>query len=102
MTHDNAASRPVDDVAERFVDDYAALDPVAATYIGLPGFEDRLTDLSPDGFGARADLTRRALAAATPARPTSASRSPGTPSSSASGSTSSSTTPTCRSPRCPY
>ncbi len=69
MTHDNAASRPVDDVAERFVDDYAALDPVAATYIGLPGFEDRLTDLSPDGFGARADLTRRALAAATAARP---------------------------------
>ncbi len=70
MTHDNAASRPVDAVAERFVDDYAALDPVSATYIGLPGFEDRLTDLSPDGFAARADLTRRALAAATAASPT--------------------------------
>jgi uncharacterized protein (DUF885 family) len=70
VTHDNAASRPVDDVAERFVDDYAALDPVEATYMGLPGHEDRLTDLSPDGYAARADLTRRALAAATAARPT--------------------------------
>jgi uncharacterized protein (DUF885 family) len=65
----DASARPVDAVAERFVDDYAALDPIAATYLGLPGHEDRLTDLSPDGFGARADLTRKALADATAAAP---------------------------------
>jgi len=65
----DASARPVDAVAERFVDDYAALDPIAATYLGLPGHEDRLTDLSPDGFAARADLTRKALADATAATP---------------------------------
>ncbi|MEO5711494.1 MAG: DUF885 domain-containing protein [Nocardioidaceae bacterium] len=69
MTHDTAAERPVDAVAERFVDDYAALDPISATYLGLPGFDDVLTDLSPDGYAARADLTRRALADATAATP---------------------------------
>ena len=68
MSHD-ASSRPVDAVAERFVDEYAALDPLAATYLGLPGHEGRLTDLSPAGFAARADLTRRALAEATAAEP---------------------------------
>ena len=65
----DASARPVDAVAERFVDEYAALDPISATYLGLPGQEDRLTDLSPDGFAARADLTRRALADATAAEP---------------------------------
>src|SRR6476619_164430 len=69
MSHDASSSRPVDAVAERFVDEYAALDPIAATYLGLPGHEGRLTDLSSDGFAARADLTRRALADATAARP---------------------------------
>jgi uncharacterized protein (DUF885 family) len=67
MSHDASPSRPVDAVAERFVDEHAALDPIAATYLGLPGHEGRLTDLSPDGFAARADLTRRALADATAA-----------------------------------
>jgi uncharacterized protein (DUF885 family) len=69
MSHD-ASSRPVDAVAERFVDDHAALDPIAATYVGLPGHDDRLTDLSPDGFAARAQLTRQALADASVATPT--------------------------------
>ena len=69
MTHDTTPARPVDAVAERYVDDYAALDPIAATYLGLPGFDDVLTDLSPDGFAARADLTRRALADAAAAAP---------------------------------
>ncbi len=69
MSHDASSSRPVDAVAERFVDEYAALDPISATYLGLPGHEGRLTDLSPDGFAARADLTRRALADATAADP---------------------------------
>ena len=69
MTHDTAPGRPVDAVAERFVDDYAAVDPISATYLGLPGYDDVLTDLSPEGYAARADLTRRALADATAATP---------------------------------
>jgi uncharacterized protein (DUF885 family) len=61
--------RPVDEIANRFVDDLAALDPVAATFQGLPGHEDRLTDLSPDGFAERDRLVRAALRAAEAATP---------------------------------
>ncbi|MGH3369836.1 MAG: DUF885 domain-containing protein, partial [Nocardioidaceae bacterium] len=63
------AERSVDAIAERFLEDYCALDPLAATAMGVPGHDDRLTDLSPDGFAARADLTRRARAAAERATP---------------------------------
>jgi uncharacterized protein (DUF885 family) len=71
VTQDTASSeRPVDAIADRFVDEYASLDPITATYLGLPGHEHELTDLSPDGYAARAELTRRALADATAATPT--------------------------------
>ncbi|HEX6248624.1 MAG TPA: DUF885 domain-containing protein [Nocardioidaceae bacterium] len=60
---DTPAARPVDVIAEAYLDDYCALDPVAATEMGVPGHDDRLTDLSPDGFEARAELARKALAA---------------------------------------
>ena len=36
---------------------------MTATFIGLPGHDDQLDDLSPDGFQARHDLTVTALAA---------------------------------------
>jgi uncharacterized protein (DUF885 family) len=69
--HQNSSAvRPVDQIADRYVDEYAALDPIMATYMGLPGHEDRLTDFSPDGFAAREALTRAALAAATATGPT--------------------------------
>jgi uncharacterized protein (DUF885 family) len=61
--------RPVDAIAEAYVADYCELDPVAATGIGVAGHDDRLTDLSPDGFEARAELARKALAAAESATP---------------------------------
>ncbi|WP_240641414.1 DUF885 domain-containing protein [Nocardioides ferulae] len=67
MTTD--AARPVDAASDRFVEEYAALDPIAATYLGIAGHEHRLTDLSPDGFDAREELTRRALAEVTAATP---------------------------------
>ncbi|NUR08698.1 MAG: DUF885 domain-containing protein [Nocardioidaceae bacterium] len=70
MTTDSPSpERPVDAVADRYVDDYAALDPIAATYFGIPGREHLLTDLSPDGFAERERLTRAALAAARAATP---------------------------------
>jgi uncharacterized protein (DUF885 family) len=53
----------VDQVSDGFVADFAALDPLAATYVGIPGHDAEVTDLSPGGFEARQELTRRALAA---------------------------------------
>jgi uncharacterized protein (DUF885 family) len=60
----------VDRVADRFVEDYVALDPVAATEMGIPGHEHELPDLSPDGYAARDQLTRSAYAAAEATEPT--------------------------------
>jgi uncharacterized protein (DUF885 family) len=69
---DGAATRPtpstprqateVDAVAERYLHDLADLDPIAATFMGLDGAADRLTDFSPTGHQARADLARGTLA----------------------------------------
>ncbi len=61
--------RRVDQISERYVEEYCALDPISAAYMGVDGFEDRLTDYSPEGFEAREELTRRALADATAATP---------------------------------
>jgi len=55
-------TRPIDARCEQFVEEYAALDPITATYTGIAGYDDRLPDLSPDGFEAREELTRAALA----------------------------------------
>lgn len=51
----------VDAVAERYLDVYAQLDPCAATEVGITGFDDQLTDYSPDGVAARAEAARTAL-----------------------------------------
>jgi len=55
-------TRPIDARTDRFVEEYAALDPLTATYAGIPGHDHELPDLSPDGFAAREELNRRALA----------------------------------------
>ena len=41
-------------VAERYVRDAMALDPVSATLAGISGFDDQMADLTPDGLEARA------------------------------------------------
>lgn len=51
----------VDAVAEHYLDTYAALDPCAATELGITGHDDEITDYSPDGLSARADAARAAL-----------------------------------------
>jgi uncharacterized protein (DUF885 family) len=51
------------------VDDYARLNPTAATEFGIKGYDDTLPDLSPAGHEARAELARRALAAIAAAEP---------------------------------
>ncbi|MFF5215028.1 DUF885 domain-containing protein [Micromonospora sp. NPDC000442] len=52
----------IDDLADRYVADWAALSPTGATYVGIAGYDDKFDDLSPDGYAARAELTRRTLA----------------------------------------
>ena len=56
------AKSRTDALADSYVEDYCALDPIAATFFGVPGHEDELTDYSADGFAGRADLARRAVA----------------------------------------
>ena len=51
------------DLADRYIDEIAALDPIEATDMGVAGHDDELTDLSPDGHAARAELYTRTLAA---------------------------------------
>ncbi|MEV1289424.1 DUF885 domain-containing protein [Micromonospora sp. NPDC049679] len=51
----------IDDLANRYVDEWAPLNPAGATYVGIPGHDDQLDDLSPEGFAAQAELTRRTL-----------------------------------------
>ena len=46
-----------------------ALDPIAATALGVPGYDTELTDYSPAGHAARAQLRRRTLEALDGARP---------------------------------
>ncbi|WP_433188451.1 DUF885 domain-containing protein [Actinoallomurus sp. CA-150999] len=59
----------VDRVMDGFLDEYAALDPIAATEFGVSGHEERLPDLSPDGLAEISALRRRTLAALDRARP---------------------------------
>ncbi|HEY5155237.1 MAG TPA: DUF885 family protein, partial [Acidimicrobiales bacterium] len=52
---------PVFVLADRYIDEVAALDPIAATGMGISGYDDRLPDLSPDGIEARAAHERQTL-----------------------------------------
>ena len=51
----------VDAVAEDYLATFAALDPCAATEMGITGHDDDITDYSPDGVAARAEAARSAL-----------------------------------------
>lgn len=50
------------EIADQYVNNLTELDPVLATHVGVAGFDDRLTDYSPDGAAERADLARSTLA----------------------------------------
>jgi uncharacterized protein (DUF885 family) len=52
---------PIDDLANRYVDEWAELSPLGATYTGIAGHDGKTDDFSPAGFEAQADLTRRTL-----------------------------------------
>jgi uncharacterized protein (DUF885 family) len=48
-------------VADAYVDELVALDPLLGTYLGVPGTARRLPDYSPGGADARAALARATL-----------------------------------------
>ena len=52
----------INDLADRYVTEWAPLNPTGATWVGISGYDDRLDDLSPEGYEAQAELTRRTLA----------------------------------------
>ncbi|MBM3959764.1 MAG: DUF885 domain-containing protein [SAR202 cluster bacterium] len=49
------------DISNNFVEASAALDPIAATARGVTGHDEAMTDYSPAGEEARAELARRTL-----------------------------------------
>ena len=51
------------EIANDYVESYAALNPVKATSMGVPGHDGRMSDYSPQGADANAALNRRAVAA---------------------------------------
>ena len=50
------------DIASDYVDRVAALDPISATGMGVPGHDTEMTDFSPGGIEAQSALRRETLA----------------------------------------
>ncbi|QYJ04371.1 DUF885 domain-containing protein [Nocardioides panacisoli] len=63
-------TRSIDQRSDRHVTEMAALDPLSATFAGIPGHDHELPDLSPDGHAAREQLQRDALADVSALTPT--------------------------------
>jgi uncharacterized protein (DUF885 family) len=57
----SAGIRTVDAIANGYVEDLAAANPLLATYAGIAGHDDEMTDFSPAGFEARAHLARATI-----------------------------------------
>ena len=53
----------MDALAERHLDAQLELDPLTATFIGAPGFDELMPDLSPAGLQTQAELDRQTLRA---------------------------------------
>ena len=53
----------INEIADRFVSEYALLNPIVATTMGVVGYDELMPDLSPAGFAAVEDLIKSTLAA---------------------------------------
>ncbi|WP_374772964.1 DUF885 domain-containing protein [Streptomyces sp. NBC_01310] len=62
ILHNGSASRLPRQVADAYVDDLIALDPITGTYLGVAASSGRLPDFSPAGREAVARLSRETLA----------------------------------------
>jgi uncharacterized protein (DUF885 family) len=56
-----ATSGPIHELSDRYVERFAALDPVIASGEGIAGHDHEMTDWSPEGCEARADHDRATL-----------------------------------------
>lgn len=57
-----ASARRTSDIFElsdRYIVDSCVLDPMLATFLGVPGYDDQMTDYSPDGWAARREMLHR-------------------------------------------
>ena len=62
MTESTRQPTPVDAVAEAHFDAVVAASPIEATYLGVPGGESELDDLSPEGYAHHVQIARDTLA----------------------------------------
>ncbi|CAM5233005.1 DUF885 domain-containing protein [Streptomyces avidinii] len=62
ILHNGSAPRLPRQVADAYVDDLIALDPITGTYLGVAASSSRLPDFSPAGRAAVAELARETLA----------------------------------------
>ena len=68
-TRPERAVSAIDTLAETYIAQYATLDPLSATAMGIAGHDHEMTDLSPAGLAARAELARSTLQALDGASP---------------------------------
>jgi uncharacterized protein (DUF885 family) len=61
---------PIYALSDRFIEESAPLDPLTATYLGIPGYDHLFTDFSPEGHAARAEHAARTLTALDALAPT--------------------------------
>lgn len=52
---------PVYQLSDDYIERLAALDPGSATYMGIAGYDDKMTDFSPAGHDARSELDSSTL-----------------------------------------
>jgi len=60
-TEPDGARSKVYQLADRYVERYSVLDPVGATFRGIPGHDGEMTDYSPAGIAARGQLDHQTL-----------------------------------------
>ncbi len=57
----NASNSAVDAIAEEYLERLVKLDPITATYLGIPGHDTELNDFSPAGAAASQELSLSTL-----------------------------------------
>jgi len=65
----DATDSPIDRLSESYLEEYIALNPTEATFLGVEGHDHELPDYGPAGFEAVLELTRRTLAKAAAIEP---------------------------------
>jgi uncharacterized protein (DUF885 family) len=60
-TTDGCDVADIFELSDQYIVDRAALDPLLATFWGIPGHDDKLTDYSPEGWDRRLEHQRRAI-----------------------------------------